>query len=229
MPGSHPQALSSAASPEGASPLSPLSDKHMSTEEICTALPQEAWPWLCLAPTPRGPLRAGEYKLQHAAVAVHLQVENTRRCCLAVTRGECDLAIVGGEMPCDMDHLLQAGPAPRPSMAAWPVGPAVQAGVGPARHHTHCLLILGGPDSTLAAGSLEPRQALLAHAQQLPCCSLLATGRHAAGTPHARARRCCAPSGTEWSLPWPACSPALQHEPQPGLRPVRAGVALPGG
>ena len=50
---------------------------------------------------------AGEYKRAHSAVSVHLQVENTRRCCLAVSRGECDLAIVGGEIPCDLDHLLQ--------------------------------------------------------------------------------------------------------------------------
>ena len=50
---------------------------------------------------------AGEYKEAHSQVAVNLQVENTRRCCLAVSRGECDLAIVGGEVPCDLEHLLQ--------------------------------------------------------------------------------------------------------------------------
>ena len=44
-------------------------------------------------------------------MAVNLQVENTRRCCLAVSRGECDLAIVGGEVPCDMEHLLQVLPS----------------------------------------------------------------------------------------------------------------------
>jgi hypothetical protein len=38
---------------------------------------------------------------------VHLQVENTRRCCGAVARGEADLALVGGVMPPDLEHLLQ--------------------------------------------------------------------------------------------------------------------------
>lgn len=41
-------------------------------------------------------------------MTVHLQVENTRRCCLAVTRGEVDIAIVGGSIPHDLQHLLQA-------------------------------------------------------------------------------------------------------------------------
>ena len=39
---------------------------------------------------------------------MHLQVENTRRCCGAVARGEADLALVGGVMPPDLEHLLQA-------------------------------------------------------------------------------------------------------------------------
>ena len=41
-------------------------------------------------------------------MTVHLQVENTRRCCLAVSRGEVDIAIVGGSIPHDLRHLLQA-------------------------------------------------------------------------------------------------------------------------
>ena len=38
---------------------------------------------------------------------MQLQVENTRRCCQAVTRGHVDIAIVGGEIPHDLAHLLQ--------------------------------------------------------------------------------------------------------------------------
>lgn len=53
-------------------------------------------------------LRAERFKRLHPDVAVHLQVENTRRCCGAVARGEADLALVGGVMPPDLEHLLQA-------------------------------------------------------------------------------------------------------------------------
>lgn len=53
-------------------------------------------------------LRAERFKRLHPEVAVHLQVENTRRCCGAVARGEADLALVGGVMPPDLEHLLQA-------------------------------------------------------------------------------------------------------------------------
>ena len=38
---------------------------------------------------------------------MHMQVENTRRCCLAVSRGEVDLAVVGGQVPIDLEHILQ--------------------------------------------------------------------------------------------------------------------------
>ena len=38
---------------------------------------------------------------------MQLQVENTRRCCQAVTRGHVDIAVVGGEFPHDLAHLLQ--------------------------------------------------------------------------------------------------------------------------
>lgn len=54
------------------------------------------------------PVRAERFKRLHPEVAVHLQVENTRRCCGAVARGEADLALVGGVMPPDLEHLLQA-------------------------------------------------------------------------------------------------------------------------
>lgn len=36
-----------------------------------------------------------------------LQVENTARCCGAVSRGEVDVAVVGGTIPADLEHLLQ--------------------------------------------------------------------------------------------------------------------------
>lgn len=38
---------------------------------------------------------------------MHLQVENTRRCCAAVARGEVNIAIVGGEVPKELEHLIQ--------------------------------------------------------------------------------------------------------------------------
>jgi len=40
-------------------------------------------------------------------VTVTLQVENTARCCGAVSRGEVDVAVVGGAIPADLEHLLQ--------------------------------------------------------------------------------------------------------------------------
>jgi DNA-binding transcriptional LysR family regulator len=50
---------------------------------------------------------AERYKKTHPEVLVHLQVENTRRCCAAVARGEVNIAIVGGEIPRELEHLLQ--------------------------------------------------------------------------------------------------------------------------
>lgn len=38
---------------------------------------------------------------------MQLQVENTARCCAAVSRGEVDVAVVGGQIPADLEHLLQ--------------------------------------------------------------------------------------------------------------------------
>ena len=61
---------------------------------------------------------AERFKRKHPEVTVQLQVENTRRCCQAVTRGHVDIAIVGGEIPHDLAHLLQARRAPL--MACWP-------------------------------------------------------------------------------------------------------------
>ena len=50
--------------------------------------------------------RAAEFKREHSEVGVHLVVENTRRCCQAVSRGELDFAVVGGKIPVDLQHLL---------------------------------------------------------------------------------------------------------------------------
>ena len=66
--------------------------------------------------------RAERFKRKHPEVTVQLQVENTRRCCQAVTRGHVDIAIVGGEIPHDLAHLLQAR-RPRP----WPFARACSA------------------------------------------------------------------------------------------------------
>ncbi len=52
---------------------------------------------------------AERFKRKHPEVTVQLQVENTRRCCQAVTRGHVDIAVVGGEIPHDLAHLLQVG------------------------------------------------------------------------------------------------------------------------
>lgn len=52
-------------------------------------------------------LCAERYKRRHPEVLVHLQVENTRRCCAAVARGEVNIAIVGGDIPRELEHLLQ--------------------------------------------------------------------------------------------------------------------------
>ncbi|CAK0737405.1 hypothetical protein CVIRNUC_000907 [Coccomyxa viridis] len=50
------------------------------------------------------------YKKSHPEVLVHLLVENTRRCCAAVARGEVNLAIVGGDIPRELEHLIQVRP-----------------------------------------------------------------------------------------------------------------------
>lgn len=50
---------------------------------------------------------AERYKKTHPEVLVHLQVENTRRCCAAVARGEVNIALVGGEIPRELEHLMQ--------------------------------------------------------------------------------------------------------------------------
>ncbi len=53
---------------------------------------------------------AERYKRAHPDVLVNLQVENTRACCAAVAAGEANIAIVGGEVPRELEHLLQACP-----------------------------------------------------------------------------------------------------------------------
>jgi hypothetical protein len=57
----------------------------------------------------------------HPEVVVHLQVENTRRCCAAVARGEVNIAIVGGEIPRELEHLLQVYPALHPGHLGMPL------------------------------------------------------------------------------------------------------------
>ena len=51
-------------------------------------------------------MHAERFKREHSQVGVHLVVENTRRCCQAVSRGELDFAVVGGKIPADLQHLL---------------------------------------------------------------------------------------------------------------------------
>ena len=53
------------------------------------------------------PKLIGEFKAAHPGVALQLAVENTRRCCAAVARGEADIALVGGEVPADLARLLR--------------------------------------------------------------------------------------------------------------------------
>ena len=50
--------------------------------------------------------RAEKFKREYNQVGVNLVVENTRRCCQAVARGELDFAVVGGQIPQDAKHLL---------------------------------------------------------------------------------------------------------------------------
>ena len=49
---------------------------------------------------------AEKFKREHCHVGINLVVENTRRCCQAVARGELDFAVVGGQIPPDVKHLL---------------------------------------------------------------------------------------------------------------------------
>ena len=64
------------------------------------AIQGRTFPWLSLCDAER-------YKKSHPEVLVHLLVENTRRCCAAVARGEVNLAIVGGDIPRELEHLIQ--------------------------------------------------------------------------------------------------------------------------
>jgi DNA-binding transcriptional LysR family regulator len=54
-------------------------------------------------------VHAERFKQTHREVTVQLQVENTARCCAMVSRGEVDVAVVGGQIPADLEHLLQVG------------------------------------------------------------------------------------------------------------------------
>lgn len=49
---------------------------------------------------------AEKFKREYPQVGINLVVENTRRCCQAVARGELDFAVVGGQIPPDVKHLL---------------------------------------------------------------------------------------------------------------------------
>ncbi|DBB03856.1 TPA: hypothetical protein ACH3X1_012948 [Trebouxia sp. C0004] len=51
-----------------------------------------------------------KFRRHHSQVGIHLVVENTRRCCQAVSRGELDFAVVGGKIPTDLQHLLVVTP-----------------------------------------------------------------------------------------------------------------------
>ncbi len=42
-------------------------------------------------------------------VAVHLMVEQSRRACSAVANGEADCAIIGGDVPDELAHVLKVG------------------------------------------------------------------------------------------------------------------------
>lgn len=53
------------------------------------------------------------FKRKHPEVGVQLQVENTRRCCLAVVDGDVDIAVVGGVIPKDLEHIVQVMDRPR--------------------------------------------------------------------------------------------------------------------
>ncbi|KAK9823685.1 hypothetical protein WJX72_004627 [[Myrmecia] bisecta] len=56
------------------------------------------------------PLLIEQFKQKHPNIVINLQVENTRRCCLSVSRGELDIAVVGGAIPGDLEHILQVTP-----------------------------------------------------------------------------------------------------------------------
>ena len=49
---------------------------------------------------------AEKFKTEHPEVNINLVVENTRRCCQAVARGDLDFAVVGGKVPSDLLHIL---------------------------------------------------------------------------------------------------------------------------
>lgn len=59
---------------------------------------------------------ADKFKKQHPEVNINLVVENTRRCCQAVARGDLDFAVVGGKVPSDLQHLLLVNFLPLPSV-----------------------------------------------------------------------------------------------------------------
>ena len=50
---------------------------------------------------------AEKFKRAFPQVSVQLQVDNTRRCCQAVVDGHVDVAVVGGVIPSDLEHLIQ--------------------------------------------------------------------------------------------------------------------------
>ena len=56
------------------------------------------------------PRLIASFKARHPGVGVSLQVENTRRCCAAVARGEAVAAVVGGAVPAELEHLLSVRP-----------------------------------------------------------------------------------------------------------------------
>ena len=55
---------------------------------------------------------AGIDAVRHVQVAVHLMVEQSRRACSAVANGEADCAIIGGDVPDELAHVLKVGSRP---------------------------------------------------------------------------------------------------------------------
>ena len=53
-----------------------------------------------------------------AQVAVHLMVEQSRRACSAVANGDADCAIIGGDVPDELAHVLKVGSACNLAIAA---------------------------------------------------------------------------------------------------------------
>ena len=56
------------------------------------------------------PRMIGLFRQKYPDVSVQLQVHSTRRTCWSVANGQIDLAIIGGQLPSDLENLLQVIP-----------------------------------------------------------------------------------------------------------------------